>query len=243
MSIALITGSTKGIGLATAQALAKAGHTVIVSGRVEADVNAACESPQMEGLADGVRLDVTDPDSIRAAAEHIRDRHGKLDILVNNAGILPEATDPEGHEFSSAEMFRKTFDTNVIGAVAVTEAMLPLLRSSAGGRIVNVSTRMGSLAEQCDPASPYYSMVVPAYQSSKAALNSVTIGLSKKLADTNIVVSAVCPGFVQTDLTPINREQAPLTAEAAATPIVAAALLPAGSDSGTFVDANGPIAW
>jgi NAD(P)-dependent dehydrogenase (short-subunit alcohol dehydrogenase family) len=243
MPIALITGSTRGIGLATAQALAGAGHIVIIAGRNEAAVQTVCSSPEMNGLADGVQLDVTDPDSVRAAAEHIRTKHGKLDILINNAGVLPEATDPEPHEYASADMFRNTFETNVFGAVAVTEALLPLLRNSAAGRIVNVSSAMGSLADQCDPTSPYYAMAVPAYQCSKAALNSVTIGLSKKLAGSNVVVTSVCPGFVQTDLTPTNREQAPLTAKDAAEVIIEAALLPDGAHSGTFVDATGPVRW
>ncbi|MGH3427585.1 MAG: SDR family NAD(P)-dependent oxidoreductase [Mycobacteriales bacterium] len=238
-----MTGSTRGIGLATAQALAGAGHTVIITGRDEAAVQVVCSSPEMHGLADGVQLDVTDPDSVRATAEHIRTKHGKLDILVNNAGVLPEAMDPEPHEYASADMFRKTFETNVFGAVAVTEALLPLLRASAAGRIVNVSSRLGSLTDQCDPTSPYYAAAVPAYQCSKAALNSVTIGLSKKLAGSNVVATSVCPGFVQTDLTPINHEQAPLTAQDAAKVIVEAALLPDGAHSGTFVDANGPVRW
>ena len=243
MSIALVTGSTRGIGLATARALARAGHTVIVSGRDTAAIEAICSSPEMNGLADGVRLDVTDRASIRAVAEHISDRYGRLDILVNNAGILPEATDTATSEHVSIDLFRRTFETNVFGVVAMTQALLPILLASPAGRIVNLSTRMGSLAEQSDPTSPYYALVVPAYQSSKAALNSVTIALSKKLAASKIVVSAVCPGFVQTDLTPANREQAPLTAEDAARPIVAAALLPDGAESGTFVDADGPLDW
>ena len=111
------------------------------------------------------------------------------------------------------------------------------------GRIVNVSTTMGSLNDQADPDSPYYQMIVPAYQASKAALNSVTISLAKKLADTDVKVTSVCPGFVQTDLTPVNREQAPLTADQAATIIATAATLPADAPTGRFIDQNGPVAW
>jgi len=124
-----------------------------------------------------------------------------------------------------------------------TEAFLPLLRRSAMGRIVNVSTTMGSLNDQADPDSPYYQMIVPAYQASKAALNSVTISLAKKLADTDIKVTSVCPGFVQTDLTPVNRAQAPLTADQAATIIATAATLPSDAPSGRFIDQNGAVAW
>jgi NAD(P)-dependent dehydrogenase (short-subunit alcohol dehydrogenase family) len=111
------------------------------------------------------------------------------------------------------------------------------------GRIVNVSSTMGSLSDQADPNSPYYEAMVPAYRSSKAALNSITISLARTLADTDIKVTAICPGFVQTDLTPINRDQAPLTADQAARVVVTAATLPADAVSGSFIDQNGPVAW
>lgn len=102
---------------------------------------------------------------------------------------------------------------------------------------------MASLADQNDPDSAYYGMVVPAYQSSKAALNNITIALAKALADTPIKITSVCPGFVQTDLTPINREQAPLTATQAAAVVVRAATLPGEAPSGTFIDSNGTVPW
>ena len=108
---------------------------------------------------------------------------------------------------------------------------------------MNVTTTMGSLTDQTDPESPYYPVVVPAYQASKAALNNVTIALAKALADTPIKVTSVCPGYVQTDLTPVNREQAPLTASEAAEVLHRAATLPAGAASGTFVDAHGIVPW
>lgn len=151
--------------------------------------------------------------------------------------------DSEPHEFASVELFEQTFRTNLFGPVAVTEAFLPLLRAAKAARIVNVSTTMGSLAAQANPESPYYSMVVPAYQSSKAALNSITIGLSKKLADTPIKVTSDCPGFVQTDLTPINKDQAPFTPDQAVDPILAAASLSSDAPSGTFIDRDGAVAW
>lgn len=244
MSIALVTGSTRGLGLATATALAEAGHTVIITGRDSTAVQATCAAATGAGLVfEGVTLDVVEPDSVAALAESIQDKYGKLDILVNNAGILPEATDQASHEFASVEMFRKTFETNVFGAVAVTEALLPLLRSSDAGRIVNVSSTMGSLDDQGDPESPWFSMLLPAYQTSKAALNSITIELSKSLSATPIIVTSVCPGWVQTDLAPGNHENAPLTAEAAAEVVVSAALVSADANSGTFVDATGPVRW
>ncbi|MBZ2196283.1 SDR family NAD(P)-dependent oxidoreductase [Occultella gossypii] len=244
MSIALVTGSTRGLGLATATALVEAGHTVIITGRDAEAVQTTCAVARSVGLVfEGVTLDVVDPESVASLAELIQNKYGVLDILVNNAGILPEATDPASHDFASVAMFRKTFETNVFGVVAVTEALLPLLRSSKAGRIVNVSSTMGSLADQGDPESPWFSMLVPAYQTSKAALNSITVELAKKLAATPVVVTSVCPGWVQTDLAPGNHENAPLTAVAAAEVVVSAALAPEGASSGTFIDAAGPVRW
>ncbi|WP_154795101.1 SDR family NAD(P)-dependent oxidoreductase [Occultella kanbiaonis] len=244
MSIALVTGSTRGLGLATATALAEAGHTVIITGRDAEAVRTTCAAARSAGLViEGITLDVVEPESVATLTAQIQDRYGALDILVNNAGILPEATDPVPHEFASVEMFRRTFETNVFGVVAVTEALLPLLRSSDAGRIVNVSSTMGSLADQGDPESPWFSMLLPAYQTSKAALNSITVELGKRLSATPVVVTSVCPGWVQTDLAPGNHENAPLTAAAAAEVVVTAALAPAGASSGTFVDAAGPVRW
>jgi len=243
-SVALITGGNRGLGFASARALAQAGSTAIIAGRDQARAHDAARQLRAEGLdAEWLVLDVTSPSSAAEAAGQVRHRHGRLDILVNNAGILPEATDTSQHEFADPAVFQATFQTNVAGPVSVIEAFLPLLRNSPAGRIVNVSSTVGSLTDQSNPGSPYYQLAVPAYQSSKAALNSITIGLSKSLADTTIKVTSVCPGFVQTDLTPISREQAPLTADQAAEVIVRAATLPNDAPSGTFFDKDGPVAW
>lgn len=188
-------------------------------------------------------MDVTDPTSVRAAATEVAERFGHLDVLVNNAGILPEATNADPKEVLDLAMFEQTYATNVQGPVAVVEAFLPLVRRSPAGRIVNVSSTVGSLAHQTDPNSPWHSMVVPAYQSSKAALNAITIVLSKALADTSIKVTSVCPGWVQTDLAPGNKEQAPVTPEEAAEVIAQAATLSTADATGTFIDANGPVKW
>jgi NAD(P)-dependent dehydrogenase (short-subunit alcohol dehydrogenase family) len=244
MSIALITGGNRGIGFAAGRALARAGSCVILAGRDLAQARQAAITLQEEGFdASGLALDVTSPASIAAAVEHVKEHQGRLDVLVNNAGVLPEFTDSSPNEFANPSMFPKTFSTNLFGVVAVTEAFLPLLRRSVRARIVNVSSTMGSLTDQADPTSPYYSTIMPAYQASKAALNSVTISMAKRLADTDIKVTSICPGFVQTDLTPINREQAPMTAEQAAGVILAAASLPVEAASGTFIDRNGSITW
>lgn len=121
--------------------------------------------------------------------------------------------------------------------------VLPLLRKSQAGRIVNVSTTMGSLSEQLNPSSPYFEAVVPAYQSSKTALNGITVALSKLLADTSIKVNSVCPGFARTDITPVNREQAPLGADEAARFVVEMALIGDDGPTGRFADRDGAVAW
>ncbi|GID30684.1 SDR family oxidoreductase [Paractinoplanes brasiliensis] len=244
MKIALVTGANKGIGLATARRLAReCGHVIVAARNTEAGRQAADRLSREGFSVSNVTMDVTNAASVRAAAAEVSERFGHLDVLVNNAGILPEATHADPKEALDLAMFEQTYATNVFGPVAVIEAFLPLIRKSSAGRIVNVSSAMGSLAHQTDPNSPWHSMVVPAYQSSKAALNAITIVLAKALADTPIKVTSVCPGFVRTDLTPANKEQAPTTPEEAAEVIVQAAALSSDGATGTFVDVNGTVSW
>ena len=142
------------------------------------------------------------------------------------------------------DLFRKTFETNLFGAVSVVQRFLPLLERSDGGRIVNVSSTMGSLADQLNPDSPYYGVVVPAYQGSKAALNAFTIALAKSLRETPIKVNSVCPGWLQTDLGGAdNRAAAPMTADEGAEIVVEMATLADDGPSGSFVDRAGAVAW
>ncbi|NLP84540.1 SDR family NAD(P)-dependent oxidoreductase [Microbacterium sp. CFH 90308] len=243
-TIALITGGNRGLGLATATALAQSGATVIIAGRDLNAVRTAADGLVGQGLrAEALAMDVTSTESIAAAAATVAARHGRLDVLVNNAGVLPEATSSSDHHFVDVDAFRTTFETNVFGVAATTEGFLPLLMQSDAGRIVNVSSTMGSLNDQQNVDSPFYSTVVPAYQASKAAVNSITIGLSKKLAGTKLKVTSVCPGWVQTDLAPGNREHAPTTADDAARIVLTAAMLPDDAPSGTFIDDSGPVPW
>ncbi|MRG60717.1 SDR family NAD(P)-dependent oxidoreductase [Agromyces sp. CFH 90414] len=243
-TIALITGGNRGLGFATAEHLARAGTTVIIAGRDAGAVGVAVGRLTEQGLAaESLTMDVVSPESVAAGAAEVTERHGRLDILVNNAGILPEATSSGDHHFVDLDAFTRTLETNVVGVATVTEHFLPLLHRSDGGRIVNVSSTMGSLSDQVDPRSPYFTSAVPAYQASKAAVNSLTIGLAKVLGGTPVKVTAVCPGWVQTDLAPGNREHAPTSAEAAARVVVTAATLPEDAASGTFIDRDGPVAW
>lgn len=245
--IAFITGANKGIGLATARALGQAGATVIVGARDAERGERAAARLRDEGIeAEAVAIDVTDPASVVEAAEQVRASHGRLDVLVNNAGVLPEATQPKRTSGPLDRwMFETTFATNVFGVVSVTDAFLPLLRESDAGRIVNVSSTMGSLADQADPESPYYGMVLPAYQTSKAALNSITIALAKSLAGTTVTANAVCPGWVQTDLGGDQNRLAAPTSPEDASRVVARLALADGEEApnGGFFDADGDVRW
>ena len=244
--IALVTGASRGLGLETARRLGgRDGYKIIVGAREAAAGERAVRELRDEGVdAEMVLLDVTSPSSVADAADRVGARHGRLDVLINNAGILPEATEGNGNGPVDVEMFHRTFDTNVFGAVSVAQQFLPLLRRSPAGRIVNVSSTMGSLADQVDPGSPYYGVVVPAYQGSKAALNAFTISLSKTLADTDIKVNSVCPGWLQTDLGGAdNRAAAPTPATEGAEVVVEMACLADDGPTGSFVDRDGPVAW
>ncbi|WP_235737805.1 SDR family oxidoreductase [Nocardioides alcanivorans] len=243
--VALITGGNRGLGLATARLLGQAGATIIIAARDEVQSHEAVVALRSENIyANALHVDVNDPASIAEAVDRVAREHGRLDILVNNAGILPEATAPEADQPLDLGLFTRTLSTNLLGAVAVTQAFLPLLTASDAGRIVNVSSTMGSLSDQVNPESPYFGMILPAYQTSKAALNGLTIALSKALADSAVKVNSVCPGWVQTDLGgPVNRAAAPTTADEAAQIIATAALLDDEGPSGTFFDAAGAVGW
>ena len=198
--IALVTGATRGIGLETVRQLAASGVHVLLAGRDRAKAAAAAQALQGEGLpVEAIALDVTDEASIAAAARDVAERHGRLDILVNNAGILRDEMGRKPSEQSLAA-WRDTFETNLFAVVAVTTAFLPLLHKSSEGRIVNVSSILGSIALHADPASPIYDFKVPAYNVSKTAVNAWTVQLAHELRDTNIKVNAVHPGYVKTDM-------------------------------------------
>lgn len=237
--IAFVTGANKGIGLEIARQLADAGVTVIIGARDPERGQAAAQDLVARGLkAEAVHIDVTDGDSIAAAAETIRNRHGRLDILVNNAGIVDAQDGPPSS--GSPEAARRIMETNFIGTLAVTQAMLPLLRRSPAGRIVNLSSSLGSLAVNGDPTSPYYSARLIGYNASKAALNMLTVQLAAELRDTAIVVNSVSPGYVKTDLT---GHTGFMTAEEGARLPVKYALLGEDAVSGRFVEPDGETPW
>ena len=237
--IALVTGANKGIGLEIARQLAQNGVFVIIGARDAAKGRAAVDDLASQGLAArSVEIDVTDSASIAAAAETIEAEQGRLDILVNNAGIVDAADGPPSG--ASSEAVRRIMDTNLVGALAVTQAMLPLLRRSPAGRIVNLSSSLGSLSINGDPASPYYSARLIGYNASKAALNMLTVQLAAELRDTAIVVNSVSPGYVKTDLT---GHTGFMTAEEGARLPVRYALLGEDAVTGRFVEPGGETPW
>jgi NAD(P)-dependent dehydrogenase (short-subunit alcohol dehydrogenase family) len=189
--------------------------------------------------AESVALDVTDDASINRAAEFVTRTFGRLDILVNNAGIMKDAFDKAPSEQSLA-MWRRTFDTNVFGVVAVTNAFLPLLRKSEAGRIVNVSSILGSMAANVDPQSTFYGFKIPAYNISKTALNAWTVHLAYELRDTKIKVNSAHPGFVKTELHGVD---APLTPAEGAQTSVRLALLPGDGPTGSFFNGQDVQPW
>jgi NAD(P)-dependent dehydrogenase (short-subunit alcohol dehydrogenase family) len=247
--VALVTGANKGIGLQIAKDLAAHGFTVLVGSR-----NLNHGEPAVKSVgpdAHAVQLDVTAQSSIAAAAERIRKEFGRLDVLVNNAAIshavelkpgwaLEDAVKLGRASVVSLDEVRAVFETNVFGVIAVTQAMLPLLREAPAGRIVNVSSGAGSLTLASDPANPLHKMFIPSYSASKTALNAITLAFASDLESTRIKVNAADPGFTATDL---NNFQGTRTVQQAAREPVRLALLDANGPTGTFSNEDGPLPW
>jgi NAD(P)-dependent dehydrogenase (short-subunit alcohol dehydrogenase family) len=232
--VALVTGANKGIGLAIATALAARGLTVLVGARDAGRGEAAARS--IAGDARAWALDVTRTDSVAAAVTRIQRELGRLDVLINNAGIATFGAPST----ASLDDVRAVFETNVLGVIAVTQAMLPLLRAAPAGRIVNVSTRLGSLTAITDPAFPMRGIGGLAYGPSKTALNAVTVAFAQELAGTKVKVNAACPGHTATDL---NGHSGTRTVTEAAREPVRLALLDDDGPSGTFSNEAGLLPW
>ncbi|QWT19497.1 SDR family oxidoreductase [Bacillus sp. NP157] len=238
--VALVTGATRGIGLETVRQLAATGIKTLLAGRDAARTKEAAKKLQDEGLpVEPIVLDVTDPASIAAAAKTVADTYGRLDILVNNAGILVDALDKKPSE-QSIETWRTTFDTNLFAVVEVTQAFLPLIKASPAGRIVNVSSQLGSIAMHLDPSSSIYGFKIPAYNVSKTAVNAWTIHLAYELRDTPVKVNAIHPGYVQTEM---NGGHGEIDVPTGAKSSVQMALLDANGPSGTFTYLGKTLPW
>ena len=244
--VALVTGANKGIGLQIAKDLAGQGFTVLVGSRNVKNGEVAVKNVGADARA--IQLDVTNQASITAAAERIRKEFGRLDVLVNNAGIaqtgkpgrpLAEIVKTSRPSIASLDEVRAIFETNVFGVIAMTQAMLPLLREAPAARIINVSSSTGSLTLNSDPANPRRAMF-GAYSWSKTALNAVTIAFAAELEAAGIKVNAACPGFTATDL---NNFEGTRTVQQGAGEPVRLALLDANGPTGTYSSEDGPVPW
>ncbi|HEX4064841.1 MAG TPA: SDR family oxidoreductase [Acidobacteriaceae bacterium] len=240
--IAFITGGNKGIGLETARQLGKTGVTVVLGSRDLAKGKAAAETLKADGIhADAIHFDVTQPDDYQNVYDYFDKKYGRLDILINNAGVSKEPfMAPNKTSTTSAEILHATFDTNFFGVIQITQTLLPLLRKSPAGRIVNLSSILGSLALHADPGSPIYNAKAFAYDASKAALNSFTIHLAHELKDTKIKVNSAHPGWVKTDM---GTDAAPMEIPDGAKTSVRLALLADNGPTGGYFHMEDALPW
>src|SRR5450432_287692 len=248
--VALVTGANQGIGLQIAKELAAKGFTVLVGSRNLARGLEAAKT--IKGDARAIQLDVTDRCSIADAAQRIRDELGRLDVLVQNAAIsnirktqlgltLQESSKLFVASKVSIDEVRAIWETNVFGVLAVYQAMLPLLREAPAARIVNVSSGVGSLTRNADPAYARRSTFGPVYPASKTALNAITLAMAIELESTGIKVNAVSPGFTKTNL---NNYEGTETVEEGAAEAVRVALIGPDGPTGTFSHAKlGTLPW
>src|SRR5580658_4014262 len=238
--IALVTGANKGIGLEIARNLAGSGCTVLLGARDAERGPQAVRQLEQTGLKDVhfIEIDVTRQDSVQAASRQIESHYGRLDILINNAGVNIRGDGLPG--VADLGVVEKVFGTNFFGALRVAQAMLPLLRKSAAGRIVNVSSGLGSLTFNCDPSWTGASTKLIGYNASKAALNMLTVHLAYELRETNIKVNSANPGFTKTDL---NNNTGTQPVEVGAIEATRLALLGDDGPTGQSSSKDGPDPW
>lgn len=242
MKVALISGANKGLGLETGRQLGKLGYTVLLGSRDALKGEVAARQLRDDGVdARVLKLDVTKQADIDAAALEIENSFGKLDVLVNNAGVMIEKgwTKNTTSE-TTLENLRSTFEANLFAVFAVTKALLPLLMKSEAGRVVNVSSILGSVSMQATKTSPTYSTKLFAYNASKAALNMLTISLAHELRKTNIKVNSAHPGWVKTDL---GGSAAPMSVVDGAKTEVQLATLGEEGPTGGFFHMGKELAW
>jgi len=239
--IALVTGANKGIGYETVRQLATQGITVLLAARDEKRGAEAASKLKAEGLdVQFLQLDVNDTASQDNAAKFIADKFGKLDILINNAGIAQDFQVPASQ--GTLEQWRTTFETNVFNLVSLTQKLLPLVKKSDAGRIVNLTSILGSLAHHSDPNSPIAgsSSSGSAYNASKSALNMFTVNLANELKGTTVKVNAAHPGWVKTDM---GGEAAPLEVGDGAKTSVQLATLPNDGPTGGYFHLGQTLPW
>ncbi|MGZ8265680.1 MAG: SDR family oxidoreductase [Burkholderiales bacterium] len=230
--IALVTGGNRGIGFEICRQLARKGLAVVLTARDAGKGKAAAKTLQDEGLAvEFHRLDVTSCRSIRACVASVAERRGHIDVLVNNAGVL---LDPRGSRFldSKLDTYRDTLETNLFGPLQLAQAVVPLMKANRYGRIVNLSSGLGQLADM--------GTGTPAYRLSKTALNALTRILAAEFRESNILANSMCPGWVKTGM---GGDQAPKSPREAAETAVWLATLPNDGPSGGFFRDSKPVPW
>ena len=238
--IALITGAHKGIGFETARQLAKTGVHVLLGSRDRKKGVDAALKLQAEGLpVEALSIDVNSAGSIAEAVREVERKHGRLDILINNAGVLLDDYAKKPSE-QGIEVWRTTFDTNLFGLIETTLAFLPLLKKSPAGRIVNLSSILGSNALHSDPSFGIYNFKMPAYNVSKSAVNAWTVQLAWELKDSRIKVNAAHPGHVKTDL---GGEAAPMELVDGAKTSVQLALIGPDGPTGSYQHQGQTLPW
>jgi NAD(P)-dependent dehydrogenase (short-subunit alcohol dehydrogenase family) len=237
--VALVTGANRGIGFEISRQLAFKRLRVLMGARQAESGTEAVDKLTAQGLdVHFVRIDVTDPTTIAAAIGKIRYEFGRLDVLINNAGIMIDSQ-IELLELNVA-LFQNTLDTNAFGPLLLSQASVPIMKRNHYGRIVNISSTLGSLADIANPESSYAQVQSPAYRLSKTLLNGITALLAKELRGTNILVNSACPGWVKTRM---GGDQAPLSPEEGAATAVWLATLPGGGPSGGFFREQQPVPW
>jgi NAD(P)-dependent dehydrogenase (short-subunit alcohol dehydrogenase family) len=233
--VALITGANKGLGFEIARQLGQQGVTVVLGARDNAKAEEAAKKLKAEGVdARAVKLDVTKEADVAGLPAFFESKFGRLDILINNAGVM--------FDFGGVtrDTFRQTYEANVIAPYFITQALLPLLKASPAGRIVNHSSIMGSMTVMGDPNSISPEWALPAYCSSKAALNMLTVTAARALEGTNVKVNSAHPGWVKTDM---GSDQAPMEVVDGAKTAVALALLPDDGPTGGFFHMGETLPW
>jgi NAD(P)-dependent dehydrogenase (short-subunit alcohol dehydrogenase family) len=243
--IAFITGGNRGLGFQTALDLKDPNVRVVIGSRDQAQGEKAVEKLRAAGVdADVLQFDVTKPSDYKVAYDYFDSKYGRLDILVNNAGVAAGTFPGTGPEHSagevSSEVLHKVFETNFFAVVALTDTLLPLIKKSPAGRIVNLSSILGSLTLQGDPNSPIYHAKSFAYDASKTALNAFTIHLAYELRDTKIKVNSAHPGWVKTDM---GGDQATMELSEGGKTSAALATLPDDGPSGGYFHLGKPLPW
>jgi NAD(P)-dependent dehydrogenase (short-subunit alcohol dehydrogenase family) len=247
--VAFITGGNRGLGFETARILGKQGITVVIGSRDLAQGEAAAKKLREEGarVVEAERFDVNKPTDHKQIYDYLERKYGRLDILINNAGILDEGLErpASGAGFNStsqlsAEKLRQTFETNFFQPIALTQTLLPLIRKSPAGRIVNLSSLLGSLTLHSDPTSRIYDRKAFAYDASKTAINAFTVHLAQELRGTPIKVNSAHPGWVKTAM---GGPMAPMELSEGGKTSAQLATLPEDGPTGGFFHLGEVVPW